>query len=161
MLKYLLLGCLTISLVACAGGRKITTQEVKDEKVATYFGSQFNLSDAMSVDDLFAKMADKEAMEHVKVEGEVVSVCQVKGCWMRLVASDGQELMVKFKDYGFFMPLDLTGNVTMTGRAYKDVTSVEDLRHYAEDAGQSAEEIAEITEPLEELLFEATGVAKL
>ena len=115
----------------------------------------------MSVDDLFAKMADKEGMENVNVEGEVVSVCQVKGCWMRLEASDGQELMVKFKDYGFFMPLDLSGKVTMQGRAYKQVTPVDELRHYAEDAGKSAAEIAKITEPLEELLFEAIGVAKL
>jgi len=159
MLKYLLFGCLAISFVACTGGQKTA---IKDEATgATYFGSQFNLSNAMSVDDLFAKMEDKEGMEDIQVEGEVVSVCQVKGCWMRLEASDGQELMVKFKDYGFFMPLDLTGNVTMTGKAYKQVTPVDELRHYAEDAGKSAEEIAEITEPLEELLFEATGVAKL
>lgn len=160
MLKYLLFGCFVIGLIACKGEQKIVTKQLPDGKQVTYFGSQFSPNDAMSVDDLFTKMTDKETIENVKVEGEVLSVCQVKGCWMRLAASDGDELMVKFKDYGFFMPLDLTGKITMTGRAYKDITSVKDLRHYAEDAGKSTAEIAEITEPLEELLFEATGVAK-
>jgi len=159
MLKYLLFGCFAIGLLACTGGQKTA---VKDEATgATYYGDKFNPNNAMSVDDLFKKMTDQEGIENIKVEGEVVSVCQVKGCWMRMAASNGDELMVKFKDYGFFMPLDLTGKVTMTGKAYKQVTPVDELRHYAEDAGKSAEEIAEITEPLEELLFEATGVAKL
>lgn len=164
MLRYLLIGCLAISFVACTGGQKTAAKEVKDEisgRTITYYGDTFNPNDVMSVDDLFKKMSDKEGMENIQVEGEVVSVCQVKGCWMRLAASDGEELMVKFKDYSFFMPLDLTGKVTMSGKAYKQVTPVDELRHYAEDAGKSAEEIAEITEPLEELLFEATGVAKL
>ncbi len=161
MLRYLLLGCFAISLIACTGGQKATITEVANGNTITYYGETFNPNDVMSVDDLFEKMSDKEGMENVQVEGKVVSVCQVKGCWMRLAATDGEELMVKFKDYGFFMPLDLTGKVTMTGKAYKQVTPVDELRHYAEDAGKSAAEIAEITEPLEELLFEATGVAKL
>ena len=159
MLKYILFGCFAITLIACGGQKNVS--KFDETTGATYYGEAFSAKNVMTVDDLFAKMADKEGMENISVEGEVISVCQVKGCWMRMAASNGDELMVKFKDYGFFMPLDLTGKVTMTGKAYKQVTPVDELRHYAEDAGKSAEEIAEITEPLEELLFEATGVAKL
>ena len=36
--------------------------------------------------------------------------------------------------------------------------SVADLKHYAEDAGKSPEEIAKITEPSIEFAFEANGV---
>ena len=69
------------------------------------------------------------------------------------------EMFVKFKDYGFFMPLDLAGSeVVMAGKAFREETSVDELRHYAEDEGQSAEEIAKITEPVEELKFLAYGV---
>jgi len=162
MLKYILLGCFAMSLIACSGGQKATTTLDRAKgKTITYYGEAFKPDDVMSVDDLFKKMSLKEEIESIQVEGEVVSVCQVKGCWMRMSASNGDELMVKFKDYGFFMPLDLTGRVTMAGKAYKQVTPVDELRHYAKDAGKSAAEIAEITEPLEELLFEATGVAKL
>jgi hypothetical protein len=35
---------------------------------------------------------------------------------------------------------------------------VEALRHYAEDGGKTADEIAAITEPEIELVFEASGV---
>ena len=37
-----------------------------------------------------------------KMIAKVNSVCQAKGCWMTLNLEDGNEVMVKFKDYGFF-----------------------------------------------------------
>jgi hypothetical protein len=46
----------------------------------------------------------------------------------------------------------------MNGIAYREVVSVEMLRHYAEDAGKSKEEIMKITEPETKLSFEADGV---
>ncbi|MEM6724309.1 MAG: DUF4920 domain-containing protein, partial [Bacteroidota bacterium] len=79
-------------------------------------------------------------------------------CWMRMTTEGGDEIMVTFKDYGFFVPVDLTGDVIVTGKAYRQVTSVDELRHLAEDGGASEEDIAKITEPQQELRFEATGV---
>ncbi|MEL6969642.1 MAG: DUF4920 domain-containing protein, partial [Bacteroidota bacterium] len=49
----------------------------------------------------------------------------------------------------------------MNGKAFYQTTSVDDLRHYAEDAGKSEEEIAAITEPKRELAFLADGVILL
>ena len=49
----------------------------------------------------------------------------------------------------------------MDGFAFKEVTPVDELRHYAEDEGMSKEEIAAITEPKEELKFMASGVLLL
>jgi hypothetical protein len=48
--------------------------------------------------------------------------------------------------------------VVILGRAKKEITSVEDLKHFAEDEGLSQEEIDNITEPKHELKFTATGV---
>ena len=57
------------------------------------------------------------------------------------------------------MPKDLSGKkVVIDGYAYVDETSVDMLRHYAEDAGKSEEEIKAITEPKKEVSFEASGV---
>jgi hypothetical protein len=68
-------------------------------------------------------------------------------------------MFVKFKDYGFFMPKDIAGReVIMEGTAYREVVSVDELKHLAKDAGKSEEEIAKITEPKEELQFLAHGV---
>lgn len=43
----------------------------------------------------------------------------------------------------------------------KQTISVETLRHYAEDAKKSPEEVAKITDPKKELAFEAKGVVIL
>ena len=48
--------------------------------------------------------------------------------------------------------------VIVNGKAYVTEVSVEEQRHYLEDAGKSAEEIAAITEPKKTYSFEADGV---
>ena len=70
-----------------------------------------------------------------------------------------EEAMVKFKDYGFFMPKDIAGReVIVDGFAFIEEVSVEDQRHFAEDAGKSLDEIAAITEPKRTLSFTSSGV---
>jgi hypothetical protein len=89
----------------------------------------------------------------------VESVCQVKGCWMKVKLDNGETMRVMFKDYGFFVPKDIAGKtVVFEGEAQKKMVPVEHLQHYAKDAGQSQEEIAKITEPKQELTFIADGV---
>ncbi len=123
-----------------------------------YFGEKFKIKNAIDLNALVGQMASSDSL-NVQLKGVVESVCQKKGCWMNVTTEEGKEIFVQFKDYGFFMPLDLMGNeVIMNGHAYKDVTPVDELQHYAEDEGLSPEEIAKITEPKEELKFLATGV---
>jgi hypothetical protein len=72
---------------------------------------------------------------------------------------NGKSMRIRFKDYAFFMPKDADGRTFYAqGIASTDTTSVAQLRHYAEDAGKSAEEIAKITEPKVEIVFLAEGV---
>lgn len=95
----------------------------------------------------------------VKYTAIVEEVCQSKGCWMKLRLEDGTQAMVKFKDYAFFMPKDIAGKeVIVDGKAFVEEMSVEDQRHFAEDAGKSAEEIAAITLPKKTYSIEAAGV---
>jgi hypothetical protein len=78
---------------------------------------------------------------------------------MTLAMPDGSSVRVKFKDYALFMPQQIKGrDVVIRGFAKREVTPVDELRHYAEDAGKSEEEIAAITEPQIALAFEADGV---
>ena len=128
-----------------------------------HFGSTIDENGAISYQDLLTKMAETDSVP-VKVVATVNAVCQAKGCWMDIAgASENSESMrVQFKDYGFFVPKDIAGRkVVMDGYAFREVTSVDELRHYAEDEGLSAEEIAKITEPQEELKFLASGVLLL
>lgn len=142
-------------LIAASFAMTATAQEVES------FGAPITSKGAISYKKMAKKMAGQESVD-VKLVGTVDAVCKKKGCWMNVVSpgtEKAEPLFVQFKDYGFFMPLDCEGRkVIIEGKAYKSVTTVEELRHYAEDAGKSKAEIEAITEPLEELKFMATGV---
>ena len=122
------------------------------------FGKKIDDKKAIEASILTEKMGNEEAMQ-AKVTGTVESVCQVKGCWMKVKMADGETMRVMFKDYAFFVPKDIAGKtVVFEGEAQKKTVPVEHLQHYAQDAGKSKEEIAKITEPKQELTFIAEGV---
>jgi hypothetical protein len=122
------------------------------------FGAPIDAEGAISMAELQERMKPGETLE-TKVEGTVLECCQTKGCWMKVDAGDGQTMRVRFKDYGFFVPKNSAGKTAvMQGVAAMETISVEDLRHYAEDAGKSREEIEKITEPKRQLVFMAEGV---
>lgn len=122
------------------------------------FGASITEDGAMAISLLDSLVVPGEEFA-AKVEGEIVEVCQSKGCWMKIRKSDGSEVRVTFKDYGFFVPKDGAGKwAVLEGVAFYDTLSVETLRHYAEDAGKSAAEIAAITQPEYKVAFEAAGV---
>ena len=78
---------------------------------------------------------------------------------MTLDAGNGETMMVTFKDYGFFVPKDITGaTVVIDGKAEIREVSVDEQRHMAADAGKSQKEIDAITTPKQELRFVADGV---
>lgn len=135
----------------------------EDEGDGKHFGETITEEGAISFGDMLASMEGVDSMDF-KVVGEVNEVCQAKGCWMTIApgVEGGEEMVVQFKDYGFFVPKDIAGRqVVIEGYAYRAVTPIEDLKHYAEDAGKSQEEIDAITEPKEELKFLASGVILL
>ncbi|GAB4026519.1 DUF4920 domain-containing protein [Spirosoma koreense] len=124
----------------------------------SYHGKKITETGAIPATQLATKMGEKSEMP-AKVEGTVESVCKVKGCWMKVKTGEGQTMRVTFKDYGFFVPKDIVGKtVVVEGLAETSTTPVADLRHYAQDAGKSKEDIAKITEPEKALTFVADGV---
>lgn len=141
--------------------------EAEDELIFTendqfyIYGEEFAPEEVLDADALLEKYATMKVGDSIPVVAvaEVNSVCKKKGCWMKLDLAGQDESMVRFKDYGFFVPKDIDGNqVFVSGHAFIEETSVEDLKHYAEDDGQTDEEIAAITEPKKTLSLEATGV---
>jgi len=125
------------------------------------FGMLIDANNAISATEMAEKYADMKTADtlQTKFVATVTDVCQAKGCWMRLELQDGQETMVRFKDYGFFMPKDIKGKeVIVNGLAFVEEMSVKDQRHYAEDGGKTKEEISKITAPKKTLGFEADGV---
>mgnify|MGYP000465803324 CR=1 FL=1 len=137
---------------------KSTQEEEKKEEEVVKRGEEVNVEDAITVAALVETLETQDSAI-VTVTGEVDGVCSKKGCWMTLPISEETDLRVRFKDYAFFVPLDCSGKTaTMQGVAKKEMISVDDLKHYAHDNGESEEEIAKITEPKVEYSFLANGV---
>jgi hypothetical protein len=122
------------------------------------YGQAITPEGAVPMQDLTTALGTRDSMQ-IKLVGEAQAVCQAKGCWMTLPTASGQPMRVRFKDYAFFVPKDMTGHkVVVSGWAYREVTSVADQQHYLRDAHKSEQEIAAITQPKEELNFLADGV---
>ncbi|CAM3790557.1 DUF4920 domain-containing protein [Mucilaginibacter galii] len=101
----------------------------------------------------------KDTIYTGKVAGEVTEVCTKKGCFIKLKQANGEDIMVRFKDYAYFMPQNIVGKkVVIEGAAKVSETSVERLRHYAADAGKSQKEIAKISKPKKDVTIMADGV---
>ncbi len=133
--------------------------ENTEEVTYAYFGEEIDVEGAVQGTELLAMLDTQDSVE-VKIEGTIAEVCQKKGCWMNVDLGNGEEMLVRFKDYGFFVPMDADGKTAvMSGWAKVEEQSVEWLQHQAEDAGKTEEEIAQITEPEISLSFMASGVA--
>jgi hypothetical protein len=154
MKKGFLLACSIVFAVA------IYAQDPASAEKGVTYGASTSSGGAVSVNDVEKNM--KENKFEGKVTGKVTDVCQEKGCWMKIEKSNGETMMVKFKDYGFFMPKNIVGKeVVIDGEASKKEISVKQLQHYAKDAGKPAEEIKKIKAPKKELMFVAKGVLVL
>ena len=121
------------------------------------YGELFETSEIINYElerDNFLNSSSK-----VKIEGEIISSCPMKGCWMK-ISVEKDTVLVRFKDYGFFVPKNgIEGKSTIiNGKLSVDTLSVAQLQHYAEDAGKSKEEIALITKPEITISFLADGV---
>ena len=136
-------------------------QEISPAKPGINYGKKMDAKHAISIASLEKKL-EKEAVYTGKIEGEVVQVCQKKGCFLTLKRDNGESVMVRFTDYAYFVPQDIVGKkVAVEGKAKVKETSVEWLKHYAEDKGASKEEIAKITEPKTDISIVADGVLVL
>ncbi len=125
------------------------------------FGDKFKVSRVYNKAEMMKKYKKLKKGDTlvVQFESNIKSVCKKKGCWMKMELKGDDQSFVKFKDYGFFVPLNAdNSNAILNGKAFVDVESVEELRHYAKDAGKSKEEIAKINKPETTYAFLAEGV---
>ncbi len=160
MRKYLTLFMIGLLAFSCKNESK---KPVEPQKEVTFakFGKEIIADDAIAAASMVQHYEGLKTGDSIdsKLLGTVKEVCQAKGCWMKVALDDNNEVMVKFKDYSFFMPMNIAGEeVIINGKAFVSEVPVNELRHYAEDAGRSAEEIAAITEPRRTYSFEADGV---
>ena len=158
IILFLSMAVVLLGANACSGDQTKTKDDSNVDYKITKHGENISMDGAVSPEEFLKEFEGKDSI-HVKLTADVEEVCQKKGCWMTLDISDDYSLLVRFKDYGFFVPKDASGKkATIEGVARIDTISVAEQRHYLEDADASEEEIAAITEPQISYTFEATGV---
>ncbi len=148
---------LAVVLTSCKYSASIGDSDVSYSS----FGDSITADHAISKEDLFSKYESMKEGDtlNLKFSSKINDVCQKKGCWMNVDLGKGQAAFVKFKDYGFFMPLNSKGEeVIINGKAFLSIESIEEQKHYAKDAGKSQAAIDSITSPLKSYSFVADGV---
>lgn len=126
---------------------------------AQQFGDPVTTEKALDISSIDHSLV---GVKNLKLKGTVHEACQVKGCWMTMSLPDNHTMRVTFKDYGFFVPVDCSGKTAVVeGQLTKQIISVEELKHLAQDAGKSDTEIESIVQPATELVFVADGVLLL
>jgi hypothetical protein len=156
---YFLFILIGLTAIACSPSSTETSEETESEAtVAGYYGdTEWENEESISLASLMDSLQLSDSI-YTTVEGKIDAACQAKGCWMSMSAAEN-EIFVKFKDYGFFVPMNSAGHdATMRGWAYAESQSVADQIEYAKDAEASDEEIAKITEPIRKYTFTADGV---
>lgn len=153
------MGIGALFLYACDNSNKaIETEVTIIDTTFMFFGDRITTEGAIATDQLTEQLSGKDSIQ-IKLKGTIVEVCQKKGCWMNLDIGNNQSTRVRFRDYAFFVPKDAAGKtVFIEGWAYRETIPVNELKHYAEDAGQSKSEIEKITDPESSISFEANGV---
>ena len=137
-----------------------TTEETPaNEEPFELFGDDLGKSEEIPFDALLANPTAYRGKQ-VITSGVVRQNCQKKGCWMDVRPADDRgatSLTVRFKDYGFFVPLDSRGaRVRMEGVTKVTTMTAEEVKHMedegAEVSGKRADGSAEVIE------FTASGV---
>lgn len=132
---------------------------VGDAKPGEWYGEKVSTEGAININDVVAKLNGGAEFPEVKITAKIIEVCPNKGCWLKLELSDGSTATVKMKDYGFFLPLSAKGKmVVIDGEVKIKTTSVAELKHFAEDAKKSKEEIDAITQSKKEVNVKAKGI---
>lgn len=161
-MKYILQYSIILLVVftGCQEEKKEFKKSVKENSYDS-FGAKITVDKVSTSKELLAIFNSIKVGDTIKVKfaSKVKEVCSKKGCWIKLDVSEAIETMVRFKDYGFFVPINSKGReVIISGKAFLKETAVKELQHYAEDAGKPADEIAKITTPKKEFFIEASGV---
>jgi hypothetical protein len=145
-----------VMLVACKPSTEQVTEETSEY---SNYGEAITPEGAVEMQALLAQLEGQDSLA-IKMTGAIEQTCSKMGCWMTVDMGNGETMRVTFKDYGFFVPKEgMEGKeVVFEGVAKRKVTDVDMLKHFAEDAGKTQEEIDAITEPKVELTFVANGV---
>ncbi len=131
ILKFLLISFISANIVFA----------VIDDK--DKYGKDITLKEKTSISDILSNPEDY-LDKTVLVEGEVLDVCPMMGCWMEIKSDVEGKIKVKVKDGEIVFPEEAKGkNAIVEGKVYKVELTVEEaveyFQHQAEERGEEFE----------------------
>jgi hypothetical protein len=118
----------------------------------TKLGADITLTEKTNISDI---LADPEAYldKTVLVEGEILDVCSMMGCWMELKSQDSEGMIkVKVKDGEIVFPMEAKGKTALVeGKVYKiELTQEKAIQHFEHVAEEKGEDFdpSTITGPM-------------
>jgi hypothetical protein len=136
-----------------------TKPYIKADVTKTQFGATIDTTKkALSVDEAIAQFQTQSAEKKtgpVLLEAKIDKVCKKKGCWMT-IKSKSRDMRVIFKDYGFFVPMNLVGRtIYAEGTLKEEKLTLEETKHFIKDEGGDP---SKVTVPIIDYQFVASGV---
>ena len=132
-------------LLFCAAMISAQTEE-------TQLGEKITLDEKTNISDI---LSNPEAYldKTVLIEGEVLDVCPMMGCWMEIKSDNGQGMIkVKVKDGDIVFPVEAKGKTALVeGTVYKiELTQEKAIEHFEHVADEKGEEFdpSTITGPM-------------
>jgi RecJ-like exonuclease len=130
--------------VAVLGMAVLSTLPLRAEELK--LGKPISIESATPIKDILAR-PDQYLGKHVRIEGEIVEVCQNMGCWINIKQpGTNQIIQVKVNDGEIVFPKDGAGRMVIAqGKLERVLVSKEELQRQAEESGKRADPSA-ITE---------------
>ncbi len=124
------------------------------------YGKEISLKDKTTISKILDKPEDYVG-KTVLVEGEILEVCAMAGCWMELKSdAENQKVKIKVKDGDIVFPVEAKGKSALVeGTVYKiELTKEEAIEYYEHVAAEQGTEFdaATVTGPI--TLYQIKGI---
>ncbi len=124
------------------------------------YGKELSLTEKTSISKILSQ-PEEFIGKTVLVEGEVLDVCSMAGCWMELKSdAENQKIKIKVKDGDIVFPVEAKGKSALVeGTVYKiELTKEEALEYYEHVATEQGKEFnaAAVTGPV--TLYQIKGI---
>ena len=172
MKAILILTIFSIALSSCSSNQnKEEDKNTENKSNKKFYGlKEITESGAISVDSVLILLNKNEnlteqALEDgvkvkgikTKIEGKIVDMCQMSGCWFTFVNKDGQIFQVNMREHKETSKEWAGKTVVAEGIAYAEEISIEELRHQAKQEGASREDLSKIKNPQTNYFLLADG----
>ena len=124
------------------------------------YGKEISLTEKTSISTILTQ-PEKYVGKTVLVEGEILEVCAMAGCWMELKSdAENQKVKIKVKDGDIVFPVEAKGKSALVeGIVYKiELTKEEAVEYYEHVAAEQGTEFdaATVTGPI--TLYQIKGI---